>query len=346
MGPARQRHHHPALLPWPTCQPLPSPSARTAARARRTSSAPTGFGPLPASCLASSTRQPGFSTPIASCLSRHRPKRSRTTLPRLGPLFPPPSSLRAPRGQTPHHLPVRPTLGAPPPPNSSHIAATVHTLGEPPTAPVFCRCRPHLTSLSLPPWCRARALSSATTEPAPPPSTATTPRRPLLHRRATNCVSPAADLLARRHPGTPPVLAGNTLPLASIKPHRRRAHHYAGARATRGDRTVSAHGARPVFARRGPPPRLGRAARPWPSRPSGRPRVAGRRAEHRRPWARLRPITVRRFLSFFNCFNCEKLFKLPKFVETCENVQKLQDKFSMNPLEPLFTVGLIKLTFV
>jgi hypothetical protein len=39
------------------------------------------------------------------------------------------------------------------------------------------------------------------------------------------------------------------------------------------------------------------------------------------------------------------LFKLPKFVETCRNVQKLQNNFFMNPLEPLFTVGLIKLAF-
>jgi hypothetical protein len=41
----------------------------------------------------------------------------------------------------------------------------------------------------------------------------------------------------------------------------------------------------------------------------------------------------------------QKWFKLPKFVETCRNVQKLQNKFCMNPLEPLFTVGLAKFTF-
>jgi hypothetical protein len=60
---------------------------------------------------------------------------------------------------------------------------------------------------SLSPWCRARAPSSATTVPAPPPSTATAPHRPT-----------AANLLTRRHPETPPVLAGSTLPPAS--PHR------------------------------------------------------------------------------------------------------------------------------
>jgi hypothetical protein len=40
--------------------------------------------------------------------------------------------------------------------------------------------------------------------------------------------------------------------------------------------------------------------------------------------------------------NC---FKLQKFVETCRNVQNLQNKFCMTPLEPLFTVGLAKFTF-
>jgi hypothetical protein len=38
--------------------------------------------------------------------------------------------------------------------------------------------------------------------------------------------------------------------------------------------------------------------------------------------------------------------KLPKFVETCKNVQKIQNKFYMNSIKPLFTVGFTKLTFV
>jgi hypothetical protein len=41
--------------------------------------------------------------------------------------------------------------------------------------------------------------------------------------------------------------------------------------------------------------------------------------------------------------NC---FKFPKFIETYRNVQKLQNKFCMNPLEPIFTVGLTKLAFM
>jgi hypothetical protein len=51
----------------------------------------------------------------------------------------------------------------------------------------------------------------------------------------------------------------------------------------------------------------------------------------------------------FKCFsivlNFKNYFKLQKFIETCRNVQKLQNKFCINPLEPLFTVGSTKLTF-
>jgi hypothetical protein len=112
---------------------------------------------------------------------------------------------------------------------------------------------------------------------------------------------PASTPPAQRHPGTPPVLAGSTLP--SVNPHHvivERVTAPACVRATRGDRTVSAHGTRPVPARRGPPPRLDRVARPGPSRLVGRPRVAGRRAvarglfspAHRKPWAGLRFNTV------------------------------------------------------
>jgi hypothetical protein len=43
--------------------------------------------------------------------------------------------------------------------------------------------------------------------------------------------------------------------------------------------------------------------------------------------------------------NFKHCFKLQKFLETCRNVQNLENKFCMNPLEPLLTVGLTKLTF-
>jgi hypothetical protein len=139
--------------------------------------------------------------------------------------------------------------------------------------------------------------------PSPPPRATGQPRRlpepsrpcrrlPHQHRhrhsdpshRVIARVSPASTPPARRHSGTPPVLTGSTLPPAS--PHR----------------TASMHGTRPVSTRCGPPLRLGWAARPWPSRPSGRPCVASRRAERRKPWVGLRHVTVQRFLSFFQLF--------------------------------------------
>jgi hypothetical protein len=58
------------------------------------------------------------------------------------------------------------------------------------------------------------------------------------------------------------------------------------------------------------------------------------------------PVLCWRFNRFPSCLkknrNC---FKIPKFVETCRNVQKLQNKFCTNPLDPIFIVGLTKLTF-
>jgi hypothetical protein len=52
------------------------------------------------------------------------------------------------------------------------------------------------------------------------------------------------------------------------------------------------------------------------------------------------------FYRFLIILNSRKYDKLPKFVKTCRNVQNYQNKFCMNPLEPLFTVGLIKLVFM
>jgi hypothetical protein len=100
-------------------------------------------------------------------------------------------------------------------------------------------------------------------------------------------------------------------------------------------------------AARGPPPRIGRAAKPWPSRPSGWPRVAGRRAMHCSRGPDSGPTLCGDFFkSFFNCFKFLNFFKFPKSVETCMSVQKLQNKFCWTPIEPLFTVGLTKLTFM
>jgi hypothetical protein len=192
MGPARQRHRRLALLPWPTHQPLPSPSVRPAAHARCTSPAPAGLGPLqagrrpqvgrdpppPCSCPASSMRRPGSPTPPPPCLTHPLPKRSRTTPLRLGLFFPPPSPLRTPHGK-PHRCPsVPPSERYFPRLNSGRSATAIHPLAEPLTEPFPRQSRPHLTSLSPSPWCRARAPSLVTTVPAPPPSTATVLCRP------------------------------------------------------------------------------------------------------------------------------------------------------------------------
>jgi hypothetical protein len=52
------------------------------------------------------------------------------------------------------------------------------------------------------------------------------------------------------------------------------------------------------------------------------------------------------FKSFSIVLNSRNCFKLQKSVETCRSVQKLQNKFCMNTLEPLYTVGFTKLTFM
>jgi hypothetical protein len=98
---------------------------------------------------------------------------------------------------------------------------------------------------------------------------------------------------------------------------------------------------------RGPFSPLGRATRPRPRGCFGRPRVPGRHA----PWAvasgRFSAQYCARVLNvFFIVLNSRNCFKLQKFVETCKNVQNLPNKFGMNPLEPLHTVGLTKITFM
>jgi hypothetical protein len=91
---------------------------------------------------------------------------------------------------------------------------------------------------------------------------------------------------------------------------------------------------------------LGWAVGSWPSRLFGRPRVAGSHALWTVASGRFRPSTVPGNLIVFPIvLNCRNRFKLQKFIETCMNVKKLQNKFCMNPLEPLFTEGLTRLTF-
>jgi hypothetical protein len=82
------------------------------------------------------------------------------------PLFCP--ALSHPRSSTP-----------PPPPSSALLDflqdAVVRPLGEPLAVPLLAFLGPQLTFLPLSPWCRTRAVSSATTVPAPPPPNATAP---------------------------------------------------------------------------------------------------------------------------------------------------------------------------
>jgi hypothetical protein len=72
--------------------------------------------------------------------------------------------------------------------------------------------------------------------------------------------------------------------------------------------------------------------------------MAGCRAVH----CSCRPILAQHYAAILNHFLIDliprKYDKIPKFVETCKNVQKLQNKFCMNTLEPLYIVGLTKLT--
>jgi hypothetical protein len=72
---------------------------------------------------------------------------------------------------------------------------------------------------------------------------------------------------------------------------------------------------------RGPPPRLGRAARPWPHDCFGQPRMTG----HHAPWAVASGrFSVQYCARGFKCFsivlNFRNCFKLQKSVETCRSV--------------------------
>jgi hypothetical protein len=236
-----------------------------------------------------------------------------------GPLPPDAAPLRCPRharapSLSPHASPENPDPPPPPPSvpcfSSRSDAAPATTFPASAAGPP--RGRRHPTGAALPPERRRVG-------PFPPP-----------HRRSTSSVSPTSALLARCHPGTPPVLTGSTLPSAS--PHHTAVERVlapARARAARGDH-AGAH------ATRGSPPR--------PRGCFGRPRVAGRHA----PWAIASgQFSAQYYARGFKCFsillNSRNCFKFQKFIETCRNSHKLQNKFCIIPLEPLFIVGLTKL---
>jgi hypothetical protein len=188
MGPAHQRHRRPALLSWPTRQPLPSPSIRPAAHARRTSRAPIGFRPLPAGRRLPVGRDPPAHAPLPPRVSHiARP-------PPLRFLLPPAPLKRAPCRCRPKFSPPTPRF----PPLCTDVAP------HPPPSP--------------PP--RATGPPRRSPEPSRPRRRLSPLRR--HHRsnpscRATARVSPASTPSAWRHPGAPPVLTGSTSPPAS--PH-------------------------------------------------------------------------------------------------------------------------------
>jgi hypothetical protein len=158
---------------------------------------------------------------------------------------------------------------------------------------------------------------------------------PPPHRRPTVSVSPVSTLLARRLPGphqcssvTPCRRRATVEPLASAPPH---------AQTSRGACAL---------------PRATRAVFPaGPSRQAAASRLFRPIARSRPPrpvGCSLGPVSAQYCATVFKCFsivlNLRNCPKLQKFVETCRNVQNFQNKFCMNPLEPLFTVGLTKLT--
>jgi hypothetical protein len=159
--------------------------------------------------------------------------------------------------------------------------------------------------------------------PSPPPRAARPPRRspepslprrrpPHLRRRRRS--TPSRRAAARvslfstppawRHPGTPPVLAGNTLPPAS--PHRA-AVSQAASSARPGHQAV----AQSAF---------------WPAA-RGRPPCCCPRAVFTRAPQAVGRFEARHCVSFFNCLNSRNYPKLPKFIKTCRSVQKLQNNF-------------------
>jgi hypothetical protein len=148
-------------------------------------------GPLPPDAASlhcpRGARAPSLSPPLCPM---HRPM-PRTPSVRVSP--PPPPFKRA----------LPPAAGRIPPPPascfSSRFDATPAAISPPPplaVGPPRGRCHP--VGVALP-------LEHRRTDHFPPP-----------HRRLTSSVSPVSALLARRHPGTPPVLAGRAWQAAEL----------------------------------------------------------------------------------------------------------------------------------
>jgi hypothetical protein len=197
-----------------------------------------------------------------------------------------PYSSAARSSPSPRHPPHQfSAAGAPPPrrtPSEHHRRPPPPPFGERPSELLFPSIDHRLLTPGSPSSCRTQPPSSTTTGATPPPLNTAARRR--LRRLTVDPPFRCAPALS-------------SLPGATPGPHRcspttpchRRARHRAGTRAAH----ARCSGPRRPFAS------LGWAARPWPSRLVGRPRVAGRHA----PWAvasgQFRPSTVRWFLNVF-----------------------------------------------
>jgi hypothetical protein len=153
------------------------------------------------------------------------------------------------------------------------LSAILGELGHPPFPYPFGR----VTPLPSSPVLQDLATSATRDRSA---SATVGHRRAAPAHQATARVSPRRLHLVRR------IAAALTVSTSPFLGHLVRRSTWASRAAppprvwpSRSDHVVSASNARPLL-RRGPPPRLDRAVRPWPSRLIGRPRVAGRHALH------------------------------------------------------------------
>jgi hypothetical protein len=174
-----------------------------------------------------------------------------------------------------------------------------------------------LTSLPPPGSSHISPTSLLTPSPTRTPSCVAAPSC-----RRVEPVAPVPPKPAWRHPRIPLVLASSTLlsvshDCATSAPLRRRAC---------GDHAASAPGARITRANTWVISSLDRAARPRPSQPFGRPRVAS----HHDRWivvvGRMRsPALCNYFNRFFNLFNSHKIvetFKICRNWKKCPKITK------------------------
>jgi hypothetical protein len=126
-------------------------------------------------------------------------------------------------------------------------------------------------------------------------------------------VSPASALLARRPPGGPHELDGNTLAPAS--------HHRAI-----GERAVTTLPARPARLQHAGHSAAGPGRQAEAQQPFGRLRVAGCHASGLRPRTDFSPALCDDFKLSFNCFNSQKIVQASKIrrnLYECPKIYKI-----------------------